>query len=304
MYTIKHTPEDFIVTEISTLKFAERGNHTYFTLKKKNYSHHKAIEAIASKLRIRPSDISYAGIKDKKAITEQTCSAPRISREAINTLNIIDIELCFKGYGAEPIHLGQLEGNEFKIVVRNLDSIPSIKSAFHNLFGEQRFSERNADIGKHIIKREFEQAARILSEEYPAMKPFIEAKNHLAALRKIPRKLLIFYIHAYQSKLWNKAAMMTKKDTLPIVGFGTTELDEATRTVLAEESLKPVDFIIREFPEISAEGSERTTWAEAKNLQIGNLENDEFFSGKKKVTLTFFLQKGSYATEFIRQNFI
>ena len=60
---------------------------------------------------------------------------------------------------------------------------------------------------------------------------------------------------------------------------------------------------MKEFPEVSAEGGERTVWIEAKDLRVGALVDDEFFVGKNKVVVSFFLQKGAYATEFIGQNF-
>jgi tRNA(Glu) U13 pseudouridine synthase TruD len=135
------------------------------------------------------------------------------------------------------------------------------------------------------------------------IKPHLNQHDWIGALRCLPRKLLLLFVHAYQSYLWNKAAMLSAEKILPIVGFGTEVKDDITKQILAEEALKPSDFVIRELPEVSAEGSERAVWADAKDLKVGQLEPDEFFTGKKKVILEFFLPKGSYATEFIRQKF-
>jgi tRNA(Glu) U13 pseudouridine synthase TruD len=62
--------------------------------------------------------------------------------------------------------------------------------------------------------------------------------------------------------------------------------------------------VIKEFPELSSEGTERDVFAEAQKLSIGELEGDELNPGRKKVKLSFVLQPGSYATEFVRQLFI
>jgi tRNA(Glu) U13 pseudouridine synthase TruD len=172
------------------------------------------------------------------------------------------------------------------------------------LFGEQRFSTKNAEIGKLLVKRDFEKAALLIAKLHSGIKRIyvhLNQRDYIGALRCLPRKLLLLFVHAYQSLLWNKAAMLSNEEVLPIVGFGSEVNDAVTKKILVEENLKPQDFVIREIPELSPEGSERNVWVEAKDLKVSKLQPDEFFPGKKKVTLEFFLPKGSYATEFIRQ---
>ncbi|HLF54993.1 MAG TPA: tRNA pseudouridine(13) synthase TruD [Candidatus Nanoarchaeia archaeon] len=305
MYVIKHIPEDFLVNEVSTVKPENEGDFLYFRLLKKDITTFAALQRISVALRVPLKSLSFAGIKDKKAITEQTCSVRGVSRDRLERLAFENMKLEFLGFGDEPVHLGDLEGNKFKIVVRSLDNLPQISSKFRNLFGEQRFSTRNADIGRHIVKREFEQAARTIAELYPVkVQSFLDKNDWVGAIRSIQRKVLLLFVHAYQSLLWNKAVSVSKAEKLPIVGFGSIVTDEVTKNILKEENLRPSDFVIREIPELSAEGSERDVWVEARDLKVGNLESDEFFSGKKKVVLEFFLPKGSYATEFIRQSFL
>ncbi|MBW2969652.1 tRNA pseudouridine(13) synthase TruD [Candidatus Woesearchaeota archaeon] len=298
MYTIKQEPEDFQVTEKSTVRTKSSGKYIYFRLWKKDLTTMEALKRLATAWRVPAGALSYAGNKDRKAITEQTCGAYGITKEKLENTQLQDIKLTFLGYGDEPVHLGQLEGNQFRITVRNAEK-KEIKRKFRNLFGEQRFSTNNAEIGKHIVKREFEQAVKKIVESNPQaaakIRTHTDKKDWIGALRCIPRKLLLLYIHAYQSQLWNKAAMRTDKEELPIIGFGTEEIDETTQKILNEEKLKLSDFIIRELPEASTEGATRKVWAEAKQLKI--TEEDG------KIILEFFLPKGSYATEFIRQAF-
>ncbi len=305
MYVIKHIPEDFFVEEVSIVKSKASGSFVYFKLWKKDVSTLDALHYIAHDLHIPAKDIACAGNKDKKAVTEQICSA-RTTKNGLESLSYQKMKLTFLGYGDEPVHLGGLEGNKFKIVVRNLDNLPKISPKFRNLFGEQRFSTKNVEIGRFIVKRDFEKAALLIAKvnaHVEKIKPHLTQRDWIGALRCLPRKLLLLFVHAYQSFLWNKAAMLSGAEILPVVGFGTEVTDAVTKQILAEEALKPSDFVIRELPEVSAEGSERSAWAEAKELKVGNLEDDEFFSDKKKVMLEFFLPKGSYATEFIRQCF-
>jgi tRNA pseudouridine13 synthase len=308
---LKQLPEDFVVREISTITPGKEGKYTYFLLRKRNHTTLDALQHIAFAMHAPLSWFGCAGNKDKVAITEQVCSVASIPSESLKRLALAGIELIILGKGDKPVSLGDLKGNEFEIVVRDIDKLPERKTQFVNLFGEQRFSTNNAAIGKAIVKREFENAATLIlltkshaSQEVHDMLA-AQPKNYLAALRKLPLRLLRLYVHSYQSLLWNEiskeyAATHDNKIKLPIVGFGTVP-DRQLGEILKREKITPRDFVIKELPELSSEGTERDVFAEASNLHMGALENDELNLGRKKVKLTFTLPPGSYATEFVRQ---
>ena len=65
-------------------------------------------------------NFGFAGNKDKKAITEQKISIFKGSKNFEN-VELSGIGLKYLGNGKEPISLGDLEGNEFEIIIRNLD---------------------------------------------------------------------------------------------------------------------------------------------------------------------------------------
>ncbi len=297
-YTIKEHPEDFIVREKSTVKIEENGAYSYFLMKKRDYTTVKAVETIAKASNSRLKDFGFAGSKDRRALTEQTISY-KGDKKRIEGLKLDSIELKFLGKGNNPISLGDLEGNEFEIIVSNAEKKPKPLKKFLNLFGEQRFSRQNVEVGRAIVNKDFEKACSLLDLE-------IENNDFVGELRKINRKILQIYVHAYQSFIWNLAVVQYAKEKnddvnekIPIPGFGT-DLDgrpgEIIEKIMEEEGITGRDFIIRKIPELSAEGDERLMFVEVKNLEIKELKN-------KKIKLKFFLNKGSYATEFIRQAF-
>ncbi len=310
---LKQVPEDFVVKEISTIVPEKEGKYTYFVLKKRNHTTLGALQQLALALNTPLNWFGCAGNKDKVAVTEQVCSAATIAPASLKSLVLNEIWLEPLGKGSKPVSLGDLKGNYFEIVARDIDKLPAAKTKFINYFGEQRFSTHNAAIGKALVKRDFSRAvALILESRSIASKAVHQAlaqqpKNHVGALKTLPLKLLRLYVHAYQSFLWNELAKARAEKhcqniKLPVVGFGTIpdhQLDE----ILKREEITTRDFVIKEFPELSSEGTERDVFADASDLKIGILEDDELNPRRKKVKLTFTLPPGSYATEFVKQLF-
>jgi len=321
-YKIKQTPEEFIVREIPTFKPIASGSYLIFLLKKKDYNTETAVQRVADALRIPRKNMGYAGSKDRQAVSEQFISIRGVPREKAESVNLKDISLKFVGFSKEKISLGELEGNEFEIVVRNITNAPKQVSRIVNYFGEQRFSTNNAEIGKAIIKKDFKKAIETLLEhtgkEEDRIRSYLLAhkNDYVGALKTIPWKNLTLYVHSYQSKIWNNAAKKIVEErlapagnttTLPIVGFATELKDDNAgriiREIMEEEGVTQQDFIIRAIPELSVDGDERKLYTAINGLSIGELEDDELNSGKKKVLLKFSLGKGSYATEAIKEMF-
>lgn len=320
MYQTKQQPEDFIVKEISTIQSGEEGKYSYFWMKKRNYNTLEAVHKIAGILRTSPQKIGYAGSKDKKAVTEQMISIedlPEEKAEQIKTgkIQMKDLTLEYKGQGDMRICLGDLEGNSFEITVRNITKRPKIKKKFINYFGEQRFSTNNAEIGKAIITKDFKKAVELIlrgtgrAEE--KMREYLQKNptNYVGALKTVNKKILMLYIHAYQSLLWNRAVQKHTSEKnemaeVPLIGFGIATPDKCIGEIMQSEGIKPRDFVIKQIPELSSEGATRQMTAEAKEVSISKLEDDELNPGMKKTVIRFILSKGSYATEYIKQLFL
>ncbi|MEM4336389.1 MAG: tRNA pseudouridine(13) synthase TruD [Candidatus Woesearchaeota archaeon] len=327
-YKIKQLPEDFIVKEIILLECAEGGIFSYYNMTKKNLTTSQAVDIISKRTGINKKFINYAGTKDKRAITEQKIS---IKNGPEKNFDFGDLKLEFICKGKERINLGNNIGNFFEIVIRKVIKKPKKIKYFVNYFDDQRFSDNNVLMGKLLIKKNFKKAVEICAEDKKygrIIKEHIKKNknDYIGALRKIDRKILKMFIHAYQSYLWNicvskkleeysykKIKCSTyllnvpskkiKNFYYPIVGFGTEE-DDIIKGMLKKEGIDKKNFVIREIPELSCEGSERNVFSKVKNLFISEVEEDEINKGNKKIKISFELEKGSYATMAIKQMFI
>lgn len=334
MYTIKEKPGDFIVKEIPDYTLDETGNYSYFWLIKKNCTTVNAVIRIADKLNIISKRIGFAGSKDKVAITKQVISIRDIKKEQVEKIKLIGIRLDYIGQGTTPISLGDLKGNEFVITVKDLNTkeIKKIQgisqigvSKIPNLFGPQRFSKNNAEVGKALIKKNFKKATDLIDNQEVEL--YIEQNpvDFIGALRQIALKTRKIYIHAYQSLIWNKTVEQFLKPSnesekgleksgisqrtapyknikIPIVGFGTdienidTNIKEIILDILNKEELTERDFILKEIKELSSEGDERDLFITPENFHIQLKENTAI--------ITFSLPKGSYATTVIEFIFL
>ncbi|MBU0615229.1 MAG: tRNA pseudouridine(13) synthase TruD [Nanoarchaeota archaeon] len=325
MYSIKQIPEDFQVKEISKVDIGQVGHFTYFVLKKKNYTTVGAIEQIAEKLKIKPNRFGFAGNKDRVAVTTQLVSVKDIPKDPLERISLKDISIEVLGYGARPVSLGDLFGNDFLITVRNLskddldrlDAKVASGMMVPNFFGEQRFSENNAEIGKAIVKRDFKKAVKIILKtqgDYEmSVKEHLEEhkEDYIGALRKINKKILRIFLSAFQSDIFNQTVrkyISSQKENVmvPIVGFGTEiddpMIDVIVMKIMEKEGVIFRDFVIREMPELSFEGSERPLYVSVDNLRIVEVGKDTI-NKKYKVVLSFTLGSGSYATEVIKYLF-
>jgi tRNA pseudouridine13 synthase len=322
MYRIKQLPEDFVVKEILHLNLSKTGTYLYYLLKKRDYNTVDAVRLISQKFGISEKFINFAGTKDRHAVTEQYIS---INRGPEKGLEQKDLSLSYLGRGEERLNLGSLDGNEFEIVIRNIEpgTTPKKVGKIVNYFDEQRFgtNQDNHLVGKMLLKKDFKSAALKIAETNMDVSESLKRNpsDSVGALKSMHKKTLQMYVHAFQSFVWNKAAeaylasqkvMPGENPIIPLPGFNTQEAgrgDERSDSpesivakILADEGISPRDFIIRQFPELTFDSGERPLFADVNNLKITDMEDDELNIGMKKFRASFFLGRGSYATLVIK----
>jgi tRNA pseudouridine13 synthase len=314
MYTLKQKPEDFIVKEISTVKFTTSGRYAYVLVKKENRNTLDVVKQISRQLGVPEKKVGFAGTKDKHAITEQMMSIYSVGKDKVEKLNIENVSVELKGFGDIPISLGDLDGNKFEIVVRDYSEKVEETDFVVNYFDEQRFGGKNEKIGKAIIKKDFKKACELL-------RLLVVRNDYIGSLNKISLRMLRFYVHAYQSYLWNETVseylmkfdvvkeveyklgklvfVKEKVDAkIPLIGFDSSlvvgEFSEIIKEIMKKEEITHRDFIIKQIPDLSVEGELRDVCVDVKDLVIERLD-------ESSVRLSFVLGKSSYATMVVKR---
>ncbi len=323
MYVMKQQPEDFVVKEIFEPKLGG-GRYGCYLLWKRSYTTEKAVRTLSRKLRIRGKYFNSSGNKDKYAVTEQFIT---ISRGPKRDVEMNDIRLTYLGQTTERMNMGTASGNSFEITVRGLgDEKPKKVKAFPNYFDEQRFGRNlnNHDVGKLIIRKDFEGACRMIPETQERLKEC--PADFVGALRSLPKGILRMYPNSYQSWLWNQTvsshisglphreigyplgrlavpAGSIKNMDVPVIGYESSiplDLKGIINGLINSQGIDLRDFRVSQVPELDLSGDVRRMMIAPGNLKMGKPEDDELNPGKKKTRISFSLPNGSYATMLVR----
>lgn len=156
---IRHCPEDFIVDEISDIEPDGEGEHVLLQIRKRNTNTDWLAKQLARLASVAAKDVSYAGLKDRQAITTQWFSVRLAGKDEPNwrELNSNEFEVLQVHRHSRKLRRGALKGNRFELLIRELccdpvaleNRLEKIKQqGVPNYFGEQRFGIDGANLEK------------------------------------------------------------------------------------------------------------------------------------------------------------
>ncbi|WP_236792400.1 tRNA pseudouridine(13) synthase TruD [Amycolatopsis sp. GM8] len=325
---LKHVPEDFVVRETMVVPLADAtAEYRYLLLRKSGYTTMEAIRHLAAALDVASTEVTYGGLKDEDGVTEQLVAVPAQAVAADLPGAREDgrwWELHHYGYGPAPLSIGRLEGNGFRVVVRNMApelaerfaGARKITTFFLNYYDTQRFGVPNGPkrthlVGAAMVDGRWDEALHELAglgapESATAAGWTGHPKDHFRALD--PRTAS-FYLAAHSSHGWNAALRAlvgttcggkdfeTVVDGIP---FRYVNSPLASAKVLAASPVLPFTRYGFVDGEPVTTASERTTVVQT-TISVGPVEGDPEHAGRHRVALNFFLPSGSYATAALRQ---
>ncbi|CAH1264501.1 PUS7L [Branchiostoma lanceolatum] len=191
--------------------------YTGFTLYKRNLETLDVIQRLARCVSAHPSDFSYAGVKDKRAVTWQAMAARGVTPDSLRSAaahpSLRDVGMEKFLLRQQPLRLGNLAGNVFKVLLRDVrlcqgeardrDQLEAVVGAamdsvkergFINYFGLQRFGSADSKsfaphVGRALLKGDMSAAVGCLLHPDPGDDPVNAAKAYYVQTGDIPGTL-------------------------------------------------------------------------------------------------------------------
>jgi len=175
--TLKRLNEDFIVTELPLQPPAGEGEHLWLEIEKNGANTNFVAQQLAAAAGVQERDVGYAGLKDRHAITRQWFSIylpiAKAAGDApdLTLLQHPEFKVLTQSRHVKKLRPGDLQGNRFRIVLRDVTGDPGSLDAFQaieanlqaiashgvpNYFGAQRFGHDggNVEQGRAMLARE------------------------------------------------------------------------------------------------------------------------------------------------------
>ncbi len=184
---LRDTPADFRVRELEAVDpepaDADPGSYPHLLLRVelRGWDTNDFAGALSDRLGISRERVSWAGTKDKHAVTTQLFSVDGVGPDDLPDLRDAEVEVV--GRVGRPVLFGDLAGNAFEVVVRDPDRPGNARTVTEDLrafaglgesvtdddtpvgvpnyFGQQRFGSRRPvthEVGLALIREGFEAA--------------------------------------------------------------------------------------------------------------------------------------------------
>jgi tRNA pseudouridine13 synthase len=223
---LRNSPADFRVTELESFDThpadADPGAYQHLVVRVtlRDWDTNDFAGALSDRLGISRERVSWAGTKDKRAVTTQLFSIDGITPDDLPDIGDADVEVV--GRAGRPILFGDLAGNRFEITVRepespeNVDRVTDDLRSFAgvegvdpaegasvavpNYFGQQRFGSIRPvthEVGLAIARGDWKGAVMAYvgnphadePKETRAAREVAESGDWQAALDAFPRHL-------------------------------------------------------------------------------------------------------------------
>lgn len=164
--SIRVQPQDFVVEEVNRFDMSGQGEHLWLLVEKQERTTDAVAKLLARVAGIAPRNVSFAGFKDKNALTRQWFSLqlpgkadPDLS--AVETQAAGAVRVISAVRHSRKLQRGALSGNRFVLHIRNINGDRDTLGArcrqlahagFPNYFMEQRFGRDGDNIATFFNK--------------------------------------------------------------------------------------------------------------------------------------------------------
>jgi tRNA pseudouridine13 synthase len=324
---LRATPDDFVVEEVPLYEAQGDGQHLYVNITKVGLTTKEVQISLERLFGLKKGDVSFAGMKDKRARTTQTYSLSighkpfEFAATASEQIEAsLPVTVNWARFHRNKLKLGHLLGNRFVIRIRDL-ALPSLEAlplaqavaarldegGLPNYYGMQRLGEGAANVrqGWVILHGERTKRDRWLQRFLISAYQSYLCNRYLA--RRVERGDFQRLLAGDVAKKYATGGMFDVVDveaeqpryaareisfTAPLFGarmwFAKAEAAE-----LESEVLREAQITIEDFGRMHVEGTRRMGRLLATDLSV---EADD-----AGLVLRFELRKGAFATSVLRE---
>lgn len=317
--TLRSRPEDFQVDEQLPFEPSDTGEFALIRVEKTGANTDWVARQLASFAAVSPRSVSYAGLKDRHAVTRQWFSIHLPGRQSPDwaTLDSPEYRVLESFRHHRKLRRGALSGNSFRICLRNIQGqLEAVTARAHwvrengvpNYFGSQRFGHNGSNL---------QRARRYYRGELRKPKRFELGMMHSAARSWLFNQVLS---HRVSQGNWNQhldgdvfsldgsasvfgpepasAALLARlasgdiHPTGPLWGCGALTCDASTRALELAVTADDPDLLA---------GLESAGMKQQRRSLRLPVREFEWQSDGQHLVLSFRLGRGCFATSVIRE---
>lgn len=311
---------DFQVREVLNFDPDGEGEHLFLLVEKDGLTTQNVQKRLMQYFRLPGRDVSFSGMKDKQAITQQWFSVKLGNKEAgdVGQLNSEHIQIKHIQRNKRKLQRGSHGSNQFFIRLRNLsDSAESLIQCLQkvslegvpNYFGEQRFGANGDNVDKAL--QLFSGKLKV-KDRYQRSIYLSAARAYLfnkVLSQRVEDKTWNSYIAgdlmclagssaSFKPAAWDQILndRLAKKDIHPSgpLWGGRELLSEGLCALLEKEVLSSEHEMRQGLEDAGLKQARRALRSMPENLSY-KIEDEN------TVVLEFSLAKGAYATSFLRE---
>lgn len=309
---------DFQVDEDLGFALTGEGEHVCLHMRKTGANTEWVAKQIARFAQVRNMDVSYAGMKDRYAVTTQWFSIYLGNKPEPDWSQFThdEFEILTRTRHAKKIRKGSLKSNHFTLIIRdlqgNIDELePKLdwiqQHGVPNYFGEQRFGHDNLDQAIAMLNGELKVKSKHLKGIYlSTIRSFL---FNLVLSERIERAIWnqaingdvmqlegsqsVFVLEQVTDEIKQRIAEFDIHPTCSLAGEGTPllQLDAAQ---LEQTILQPYNSLIEGLHNARLKLAHRAT-----RIKVEQLHWEWMDATTLKVS--FSLEAGSYATSVLRE---
>lgn len=214
---IKANPEDFVVVEDLGYGADGEGEHLLVRIRKVGANTRFVAEALAKYLGIHQRDMSYAGMKDRHAVTEQTLCfrLPGTAMPDLRGFALEGVEILEVVRHKRKLRIGALAGNAFRLVIRQISDRDAVETRLAqirdagvpNYFGEQRFGRNGNNL--------------IMAEKWARNEIVMRDRNKRSLLLSAARSALFNQVTSARLQQQGGLSQVMSGDALQLTGRGS-----------------------------------------------------------------------------------